>query len=146
MNKDYMRDYMKQRREKRRQKFIDLLGGKCEDCGSKHNLQFDHIDASKKSFDLNDIKDGSEKKITKELKKCQLLCAKCHFKKTIKNKEHVNKTKSPANHGTIWMYKKYKCRCDDCKWAMSKYLKKLNKNKELLSSIAAWVEQIIKKS
>lgn len=122
MTLEYMREYMRNRRKERRKKFIALLGGKCISCGKKENLQFDHVNPKFKKFDLNDIKDSKETKILKELKKCVLLCPECHLKKTKENKEHVNKNKKPARHGTIWMYKRYKCRCTKCKDAMSKYL------------------------
>lgn len=125
MSSDYMRNYMKQRRKNRRQKFIDLLGGKCVSCGSTENLQFDHQNAKKKTFDINSIKDGKESIILKELKKCVLLCPSCHLNKTKDNKEHINKDKKPARHGTLWMYKKYKCRCPKCQKAMSLYNKQL---------------------
>lgn len=123
MSSEYMRDYMKQRRQNRRAKFIDLLGGKCVNCGSIDNLQFDHANAKKKEFDLNQIKDSNEGTILKELKKCVLLCDKCHLNKTKANKEHINKNKKPARHGTPWMYKKYKCRCRKCRMAISNYIK-----------------------
>lgn len=123
MSSDYMRDYMRARRKARRAKFIEMLGGKCSSCGSKEDLQFDHVSPKKKEFDLNSIKDGNEGTIEKELKKCVLLCPSCHLAKTKANKEHVNKDKKPARHGTLWMYKKYKCRCIKCRKAMSLYLK-----------------------
>lgn len=123
MASEYMRNYMRERRRNRRKKFIELLGGKCVNCGATKNLQFDHQKAKKKQFDLNDIKDGKEEVILKELKKCVLLCPECHLEKTKSNKEHVNKDKKPARHGTLWMYKKYKCRCKKCRTAVSDYLK-----------------------
>jgi 5-methylcytosine-specific restriction endonuclease McrA len=118
-----MNEYMKKRRQARRAKFIDLLGGECVECGATDNLQFDHANAKKKRYDLNSVKDGKESVILKELKKCKLLCPECHLAKTKANKEHVNKDKKPSRHGTIWMYKRYKCRCDKCREAMSDYLK-----------------------
>jgi 5-methylcytosine-specific restriction endonuclease McrA len=123
MSSEYMRDYMRARRKARRAKFIELLGGKCSSCGSTEDLQFDHANAKKKEFDLNSIKDGKENTIVKELKKCVLLCSECHLSKTKANKEHVNKNKKPARHGTLWMYKNYKCRCRKCRMAMSVYIK-----------------------
>lgn len=116
-----MSDYMKARRGKRRAKYIELLGGKCSNCGSTNQLEFDHKDSKKKEFDLNDIRDGSEETILKELKKCVLLCKPCHMEKGYLSKDFVNKDKEPARHGTVWMYKRYKCRCDKCKSAMHDY-------------------------
>jgi len=121
VNSDYMRDYMRKRRQSRREKFIEMLGGKCQHCGSRENLEFDHRNPKRKSFDLNEIKDGPEKVLLKELRKCTLLCRPCHLLKTKENKENLNKDKKPARHGTIWMYKKYKCRCYRCRRAMREY-------------------------
>jgi 5-methylcytosine-specific restriction endonuclease McrA len=123
MSSEYMAEYMKNRRKARRAKFIELLGGKCVNCGSTENLQFDHANAKKKEFDINQVKDGKEEIILKELKKCVLLCPECHLDKTKANKEHINKDKKPARHGTPWMYKKYKCRCRKCRMAISHYIK-----------------------
>lgn len=118
---NYMRDYMRARRKARREKFIQLLGGKCVMCGSKENLEFDHLKPKKKEFDISNAKDAPEKIILKEVNKCQLLCRPCHMKKTRDKWEFGSK---PAKHGSLWRYKRYKCRCKKCKKAMSDYLKK----------------------
>lgn len=116
-------EYMRNRRRNRRLKFIQLLGGKCQSCGSIEDLQFDHTNPRTKKFDFNQIKDSPESIISKELKKCTLLCRECHLAKTKANNEHVNRDKKPSTHGSIWHYKKFKCRCDKCRAAMSAYLK-----------------------
>ncbi len=121
MGSDDMAKYMKERRRARRAKFIDLLGGRCENCHSTRDLQFDHADAKKKEFDLNSVKDGKEEIILQELKKCVLLCSECHLAKTKANQEHINKDKKPVQHGSLWMYKKHKCRCRKCRLAMRLY-------------------------
>lgn len=118
MDRAYFRDYMKKRRQNRRKYFIQLLGGKCRNCGGTKNLEFDHINPKNKSHDYNAIEDRPMNMIETEIKKCQLLCRDCHKDKTLKNKEHIV---NPARHGTLWMYKKYKCRCSACKKAMSEY-------------------------
>lgn len=116
-------EYMRNRRKARRRKFVLLLGGFCSNCGSKDidRLQFDHQDPKKKKNDYNDIKDGKESIILKELDKCKLLCPECHLAKTKANKEHINKDKRPSRHGTIWHYKRYRCRCKKCRLAMRLY-------------------------
>ena len=81
------KEYFRQRRENRRKKFKDLLGGKCIICGSKKNLQFDHKDPKKKEFRISLMIDSPEQRLLNELKKCQLLCAKCHHKKTLDKQE-----------------------------------------------------------
>lgn len=120
------REYFNNRRRSRRQKFIEFLGGKCKHCGSTENLHFDHLNPKKKEFRIADRLDAPEKVLEKEVKKCQLLCNNCHRKKTIEKNEHGQ---PPGRHGTIHFYRNKKCRCDDCRKAMSEYnkAKKLNK-------------------
>jgi hypothetical protein len=117
------KEYFRARREQRRQKFKDLLGGRCIICGSKKNLQFDHKDPKKKEFRISLMIDSPEQKLLNELKKCQLLCARCHHKKTLEKQEFGIE----SSHGSIWRYKKYKCRCAKCRKAMSEYNKNLRK-------------------
>lgn len=61
-----------------------------------------------------------------ELKKCQLLCSKCHKDKTSSEGSlGKNWTNQPRQkHGTVWSYTKYKCRCVECKQAKSAYEKR----------------------
>ena len=66
--------------EKRKKLLIEMLGGKCESCGTTKNLQFDHIDPTTKSFSI--AKKYMCPVVFEELKKCQLLCYECHLKKT----------------------------------------------------------------
>ena len=117
------KEYFRARREARRKKFKDLLGGRCIICGSKKNLQFDHKDPKKKEFRISLMIDSPEQRLLNELKKCQLLCAKCHHKKTLDKQEFGIE----SSHGSIWRYKKYKCRCAKCRKAMSEYNKDLRK-------------------
>jgi len=81
--------------------------GPCAQCGSTDRLEVDHIDPSTKvshrlwSFSLRRRK--------AELAKCQVLCYKCHKKKTA-----AEQTK-PLVHGTLNAYKKKRCRCQECR-------------------------------
>lgn len=117
-----MAEYMRKRRRARRTKLLELLGNKCQSCGSTENLEFDHKNPRRKQHDFNEIKDGPENAILKEIMKCSLLCANCHHDKTRDNNEYVNRDKKPARHGTIWKYK-LGCRCSKCKKAISDYMK-----------------------
>lgn len=110
-DKDYQRNYMRNRYHKIRQQAIKDLGGACVDCGAADDLQFDHKDKKKKELSLSRINSLSKEKLQKELAKCQLLCRKCHKDKTHKAWDYST---PKAKHGTEWMYRKYKCRCNKC--------------------------------
>jgi 5-methylcytosine-specific restriction endonuclease McrA len=103
--------YITEFRQKRKRKIINLLGEVCSQCGGVDSLEVDHIDPSTKSFTLsgNNLNKSWES-ILEELDKCQLLCNTCHTEKT----SLESKIRRPVNHGTEWMYTKYKCRCSLC--------------------------------
>jgi len=115
------REYFNNRRHSRRQQFIDLLGGKCERCGSKKNLHFDHKNPARKEFRIADRLDAPESVLKKEVRKCRLLCDKCHREKTREKNEHGQ---PKGRHGTVHYYRNKGCRCDKCRKAMSEYNKK----------------------
>jgi len=74
-------DAVTKRRKKMKQKAVDALGGRCYLCGYNKcitALEFHHIDDDKE-FDIS--RKGSTSSwavISKELKKCKLVCANCH--------------------------------------------------------------------
>lgn len=105
-----MARYMADRRKHNRQRSIIFLGGKCQRCGSVHNLEIDHINRKDKCFTLSGKGlDFTWNKIEAELVKCQLLCQNCHL---VKSYEAGDLTKS--QHGS---YRKYQsgCRCHLCR-------------------------------
>ena len=67
-----------------------MLGGKCVGCGTSKNLQFDHIDRTKKSFCIGKSLASKLEKLIEEANKCQLLCEKCHQYKTLVNHDCNN--------------------------------------------------------
>ena len=78
-------------RAARREKVLDYLGGKCQNCGGTEDLEVDHIDPSTKDPSLKRKGEHDTRGfrytrtwswIVEELKKCQLLCLKCHQEKT----------------------------------------------------------------
>lgn len=107
-NKEDKAIYELARYHRRRNAAIKRMGGKCQKCGSKSNLEFDHIDPNKKLFAVSSFWSRSIDVIEKELKKCQLLCKSCHKKKTF---EPIRKQRE---HGSYTMYKRGKCRCRPC--------------------------------
>lgn len=112
----YMRRYMLQRYHRRMTDARRRLGGKCATCGATENLQFDHVDPTTKNFALGSEGAGvSEERFEAELKLCQLLCVRCHTRKTLTEKGMI-----PAigTHGTLSAYRY--CgppKCDACKKA-----------------------------
>lgn len=111
---EYMRKYNLNRFYQRKEKAIAQLGGKCVDCGSTENLEFDHVDPTTKSFTIGRaIGNIAESKLQEELAKCELRCVECHVEKSIKNGDIPPR----ATHGTYAMYRHHKCRCDKCREA-----------------------------
>lgn len=79
----YMSEYCKKRYHTRRQEALEHLGGVYVSCGSTENLEFDHTNPENKEYAIGKIITGCNlKKVYKELEKCQLLCKKCHLKKS----------------------------------------------------------------
>ena len=62
------------------------LGGKCVWCGSTENLEFDHIDDSKKEHNVGNAVRNTREVFWNEVGKCQLLCVSCHNKRTTAQK------------------------------------------------------------
>src|SRR5699024_4865730 len=81
----YMAEYMKARYYRRRDEWIDRLGGECSICYTSEELEFDHVDASSKTFDIAKIlSGGSAAKVEVEMAKCQLLCKPHHLEKSLR--------------------------------------------------------------
>ena len=78
-----------EKRNTRRKIAIEYLGAECASCGATDGLEFDHIDRSTKSFSIGSGLSFAMRTIYNELDKCQLLCKRCHRKKT--NMEYVGR-------------------------------------------------------
>ena len=117
---------MLNRYKARRDAAIKELGGKCKVCGSPENLDFDHRDPSTKLYTLgNLLAGGSEALVQAELKKCQLLCEKCHDSKTLTD---LGQESAKITHGTLSSHRYCKCRlCKDVWNAYHRELKAKNK-------------------
>lgn len=66
----------------RKQKMVNHLGNKCQKCGYHKNLAalcFHHKIPSEKEFGLNSSYRCSWERVVQELKKCELLCIRCHM-------------------------------------------------------------------
>jgi len=70
---------------------LKLISG-CKICGfNKYPtaLEFDHLDPSKKSFELSNFGGRGLKRVLEETRKCQILCSNCHKELTHRNKQHL---------------------------------------------------------
>lgn len=92
----------------KRQRFVNMAGGKCVECGSTESLEFDHIDNNSKTAAVNKIMSGKISRIIEEVLKCQLLCKECHHNKTM-GEEYLR-----PKHGTLVMYRDHACGCQVC--------------------------------
>jgi 5-methylcytosine-specific restriction endonuclease McrA len=110
INKSYTKTFY----YKRKNYCLDYLKGKCINCGSIEQLEFDHIDPTTKVGHITRMFSVSHELLIAELNKCQLLCQPCHMAKT---KSAIVKPK----HGTISRYTNQECRCTDCKQANKLY-------------------------
>ena len=81
-------------------------------CGATSKLEVDHIDPRTKTYRTSELWWFAEDRFWLEIRKCQLLCGYHHRIKSAR--EHG---KDAARHGTYYMYRSYKCRCDPCRQA-----------------------------
>jgi hypothetical protein len=132
-DREYMRTYMLARYHRRRLEIIAMLGGKCARCPATEELEIDHADPSSKKINIAKRLSGLAKaKLDGEIKKCQLLCDRCH------NKKSLEEQGGPSKHGTCGMYVNHRCRCRPCKDAnneSSRKSKKRRKERELNSRV-----------
>ena len=71
------------------------VGCGCNRCGYNANpaaLEFDHIDRQTKEFNVGGMMYSSFDKITKEMQKCNVLCANCHKIKSVEEHKEYYKT------------------------------------------------------
>ena len=84
-NQERILDKTNKQYQERREQIIEQLGGVCSHlgCNCTENLQFDHINPLKKSFNISErLSSWDIKKLQPEIKKCQLLCPEHHAQKT----------------------------------------------------------------
>lgn len=122
----YQRKYQLKRYHRRRKEAIAFLGDKCSKCGSIQNLELDHIDRKLKSFSIAKIWSYTEERFWSEIKKCQVLCQKCHSDKTILERGFKI---AKGNHGTVSSYRY--CRCTLCRAASTQANREYRRRKKL---------------
>jgi hypothetical protein len=99
--KEYMRNYQRSWHQRNKERRLARLYEKkaaiyeymqgiksqlrCADCGQRHpaTLQFHHLNSENKTFTIGDAvtRGFSLERIKKEISKCIVLCANCHFKR-----------------------------------------------------------------
>ncbi len=53
----------------------------CTDCGKHYHfciMDFDHLDSTKKSFNIGNTEHHTFPQVLEEIKKCELVCSNCH--------------------------------------------------------------------
>ena len=111
-----MAKYMQKRYHLRRAEAFEYLGDCCVVCGTKDQLEIDHINPEKKEISLCKLWSIAKVRFLEELDKCQLLCKQHHLEKS-RTEGSLNKswvTKPRLVHGSVWTYKHHKCRCAIC--------------------------------
>lgn len=78
----YIRNYKRRWAAKRRALAVEALGGKCAHCSSTRRLEFDHIDPATKTVPSDRLRAARADVFWKEITKCQLLCHRCHIRKS----------------------------------------------------------------
>lgn len=122
-DKEKHNEYRRNVYHSRRKWAINLLGGKCNNCGTTNSLEFDHVDPSEKNFHIaRRLQNAKIEELQAELELCQLLCHDCHEEKN-------RKDNGEAKHGSLAMYSHYKCRCPDCKEVWNKKSREYKKKK-----------------
>lgn len=114
-SKEYDNRYKKSLYAAKMAEWKQLLGGICTKCQTEDDLEFDHINPEEKSFSISDGWSRASEEVLKELKKCQLLCERCH---KIKSDEYQRRNRK---HGTWGSYRNGKCRCEICKEFVRSY-------------------------
>lgn len=68
-----------------------LTNASCKDCGLRDPavLEFDHINPEEKLFDVGSmLENGTIPALKREMAKCEIVCANCHRRRTIKTQAH----------------------------------------------------------
>ena len=121
-----MRRLVGAQKESRKTCALDLLGGRCTECGSGDRLEFDHIDPDTKYMGIGKLWRAHPAVFWSEVNKCQLLCYGCHKKKTSVQLKSV-----PVKHGTLTGHSRCKPPCRSCSDAKNAYKREYRKKRVL---------------
>lgn len=95
---------MKEYRSQLRAECYARLGSVCVCCGSAEDLEFDHIDPTTKDFTIGTVWTCKRSILLAEVDKCQLLCVKCHLKKSA-DEGSFRRSKPSINGTKPWQWK-----------------------------------------
>ena len=107
------RQYAREWVVRRRREFFE--GKKCSECSSTQDLEIHHEDPTQKVS--HKIWSWSKQRRDEELKKCRVLCHKCH------KEISVASCRVAWEHGTPYGYRTHGCRCDLCTAAHRDYMR-----------------------
>ena len=116
-DKNKQRSYQKTWIRKRREEYFK--NKECEWCGSTVKLVIHHENPKNKISHA--VWSWGEARRNAELKKCVVLCDKCH--------RQYHTPKSPLIHGTRNAYHEKKCRCKKCREWSHDYMADYRKRK-----------------
>lgn len=80
-NKEAILEHQRTKKRERKLWAIEYLGGSCKRCELKFHpavYEFHHLNPLEKDRDPSKMMSLSLERLTKELDKCELLCANCH--------------------------------------------------------------------
>jgi hypothetical protein len=107
--REYLKNYQRRWVNKRRQNWINE-NGPCKSCDSNKELEVDHKNPFDKTYEPSSIWSLCKEKRDIELAKCQVLCQKCHAKKSALERRHVfrsyDKLRIKSPEGMAWCYVK----------------------------------------
>lgn len=110
--REEQRAYQRAWLARRRKAWLEA-NGPCARCGSRENLEVDHIDRTQKVS--HHIWSWSAVRRDAELAKCQVLCQSCHIQKGREVGDQGSRRSVPKRHGSHRMYVYERCRCDPCR-------------------------------
>ena len=85
-HKEHYLSKQKEKRELRRQFILEQLGDTCSICGSKDDIEFDHINPALKTSRQSILSKGIVS-IKEELPNMQPLCHSCHKRRSVAQKK-----------------------------------------------------------
>ncbi len=98
--------HLKEWRKRTKERLLKAMGGKCQICGyDKCNsaLEFHHLNPEEKEINIGSSKMNNWGKLVLEVKKCVLLCSRCH------KEVHCGITEIPQSYETFNpLYEEYK--------------------------------------